>query len=234
MSSSSSSAAVIVEGDTHIDGIPIDLCCISCKEVLVDAVLFSCGHSLCQECHQTLINKRCPTCSQAIRSTVPNYTVRSFLRTHYPDACKKAINGRDDGWTITHCAADWASNGTKRKLISYLAAQSRGTSSSASVVPPAAKVAKPNNPAASASSSAAPAGLVFPPLRADTVPGWNGYVQVPGPSGKVVDVRLPGMEAHVLKVVMQKDDRVFMAFGKPLKQGDFDHSDDDDSDEDHD
>lgn len=47
-------------------------------------VVFSCGHTICEECAQGLPGKTCPTCRNEFDKYVPNYSLMSLMEAAKP------------------------------------------------------------------------------------------------------------------------------------------------------
>jgi len=181
---------------------------------MIEPLLQSCGHSLCQDCRDLLINRNCPECRHPCTQYTPNLIVRQLVWERFPKACKKKKDSLNHGWTVVHAAQDWSA-GLKRKLIDYVEQpvrhlRNRITEGKNAVQP------DPDPPIV---QLPAPKRLACPAPNSEGMPSWNGYVSATLASPVIsasMDMRLPGPMAHVLKMIMVKNNQLFIAFGQPI------------------
>lgn len=169
--------------------------CSVCKDVMIDPLLQTCGHSICQDCRDGLLDTKCPECRQVCTAYTPNLIVKQHNWSVYPKACRKKQHKINGGWSVLE-KAPGCSNLLKRKLIDYID-RSR------------------SNPATSNKRLACPA-----PSNA-SLSAWNGYISVRLDPAVTLptDIRLSGPSAHVFKLAMVKDRELFLAFGPPVVAG---------------
>ncbi len=182
----------------HVELVPKAFQCSICFDVMIDPLLQSCGHSICADCRDKLLNSNCPECRQLCSVYTPNLVVKQHVWATYPKACRRKQERLNCGWTILEKAAAFPS-GTKRKVIEYVDRLHR--------VWPNKKLAFP-----------APSHAGIPPLD------WNGFISAKldmsttnnnlAPTS--LDIRLPGNAAHVFKMAMIKNNELFLAFGAPI------------------
>lgn len=87
--------------------IPADFLCSICQDILVSPCLLPCGHSICQQCTDTLNVRNCPECRKPFKTFSPNIILRNFLLEAFPVACRKQQASLLNGWEIDHCEPLW-------------------------------------------------------------------------------------------------------------------------------
>lgn len=68
--------------------------CPVCHDLLFEAMVAPCGHSLCSECTGKIDgsrDRRCPTCRDGVYKYAPNYTVRELVETAFPAAHRERV-----------------------------------------------------------------------------------------------------------------------------------------------
>lgn len=66
--------------------------CPVCHDLLFEAMVASCGHSLCSQCVQATernrggARRKCPECRVTIEPYQPNFVLRDVIETTFPDA----------------------------------------------------------------------------------------------------------------------------------------------------
>mmetsp|Transcript_9839 Transcript_9839/g.20511 ORF Transcript_9839/g.20511 Transcript_9839/m.20511 type:complete len:396 (-) Transcript_9839:197-1384(-) len=123
----------VISKRKRVDAMPdAHLCCVLCKDLLLDPVSLQCGHNFDAKCMHDLLEsklpKRCPICRTSIWDIEPpkvNTTLRTLVEKAFPEAIalRRAEAAEDAKTAATehlHTAAFWPGCGREEEAFSRL------------------------------------------------------------------------------------------------------------------